>query len=1463
MNRLIKLMIIVTLFGACLPIPGTFAAVETLWKVSVSNIEFKNEMFTTEDIVLYTGDIQKIEHRNKPNSGNQYVFVRINAEKVGSGNQIFSSSQIRLIAKEKEYKRIDDSFLHNYGMVPFPTYNLEVGKKEGVIVFEIPRSFTSENIIFQYKGKEVPVSFEKEQDNDSRIDIINSNVSISDGSLEEQWSTEQRIIKQFNEGNFTIQNPLVVQDPYDFAPLTALIMFKTKTNAKVAITIEGKDQFTTVRKSFNGYGKIHEIPVVGLYPNKKNKVMLTIYDQDNNKTTTQTLYIQTEKLPDYYISTDVKLSDSANMERGFTFLSSEGQFHSIIDSTGEFRWYSQYDSFLIFKRLKNGRMLITDNKSVPLGKQSLFEIDLLGKIYNEYYVPGGVHHDAIELPNGNLLVTNNNDDGQYVEDSIIEIDRKTGQIVNTIDIRKHLDIDRFQKKGNKDWFHNNAIWYDESDKSIIISGAYQNAIVKMDYPSGAVRWILASPSGWNTKLKGLLLNPIDSTLEWPRGQHSPMILPDQDNDPSTTDLLLFDNNYDRSGKSENSRKEIYSRAVQYRINEDKMTVEQRWQYGEERAEKLYSKTVGDADYLPKTGNRLVTFGDLSGGRLTKNTSHIIEVSGTQPAKAVFELEISFPDNRRIYRAERLPLYPETWNVGLGRLKGTSFKPSTVKNNAPILMKDELIKSDTIVKSLDSIRISGNELNVFGWAIIKGASSSLINTSVLLSSGNNFYVFKTNVINRPDVTTYFNDGTKYDGSGLDLKDADLTGLPHGKYEIGMLMEFNGKKYYQLSDKFFTIKEPLEAESTTIKEKTTFIDQASLNNELEVTFSSNDYSIQKPLLIENPYKVAPLTALMMFKTPYLAQATVKVSGKEESVNVVYKIEGYSKEHRIPIVGLYPGVANEVIIEIANKNGKKTSYTHWIKTDPLPSSIKKGRVVEKKPEEMQEGFTFLMMRDGLLRFIDENGDVRYYLNDKVIGRPFTALPNGHLLVSSTDPKNIQPFDIPVLWEMDLLGQVHKAYYLPMGGHNEIIQTPSGLSVLFATQNDPTLQVKNDVIAEMDLQTGKIVKEFDYKDKFDKDLSMGLLYTKRDWYYINSIGFDRINNDIVNTARSQNAIVARDYSTGEIEWILSPYKYEGSLARKQLKPIGDTFEYPYGAHNVTVLPDMDNNVRTAEFSVYDNGNYRSLTKDGALSAQENYSRGVIYQVDLKAMTIKQLWEYGKTRGSDLYTPNIGGFELQPNGNRLLTFGGNYHEASGRKSESPAAPSLGGRGYGVVVETNEKGEVVFEYSLDNGQAGLNETVYRAMRVPMYPNGWKFNSVRDAVQILGDAYSSLPVDSTDVTGAIQTNKASTLHSYIQQSVIYFGAKFDESLVPTNSSVSGIDKGFVKGAYLLFQGLNGKQYRFRMDDNKNQFSAMIDLKKQFFQQDKYRIYVEVITLDDKQYIYNTNEIYIYRKERIPG
>ena len=87
---------------------------------------------------------------------------------------------------------------------------------------------------------------------------------------------------------------------------------------------------------------------------------------------------------------------------------------------------------------------------------------------------------------------------------------------------------------------------------------------------------------------------------------------DSDNNPDTIDLLLFDNGQSKSYYEENTVKapDNYSRAVIYRINEVNRTVEQLWQYGKELGSGAYATFLGDADFLPETGNVNIAFGGM-------------------------------------------------------------------------------------------------------------------------------------------------------------------------------------------------------------------------------------------------------------------------------------------------------------------------------------------------------------------------------------------------------------------------------------------------------------------------------------------------------------------------------------------------------------------------------------------------------------------------------------------------------------------------------------------------------------------------------------------------------------------------------------------------------------------------------------------------------------------------------------
>ena len=447
-------------------------------------------------------------------------------------------------------------------------------------------------------------------------------------------------------------------NPNSIAPLSALLKIKTDKPCRASIRVLGE---TEVAQSFEQQSDNLEIPVVGLYPGRINKVILTLeYDKAN---ITDTISITTEPLPEYFPKIEINKIDRSRMEPGLHLCdmhyADNGIFDSrpfIFDDQGEVRWYMNLDFFeeIIWpiQRLKNGALLVA-------GKNEIHEYDMLGKLLRKSVIDEKyrIHHDVVELPNGELLMAVRKDgatikvDGKEVpslNDFIISYNLETSQITKEWDLAKHLDVNRFDLNHTtkSDWLHMNGLAFDESDSTIIVSGKNQG-LIKISWDD-QLKWIMAPKKNWGKSGRDkngfetapYLLTAIDSEgtpypkdvqmgnlsatdFDFPWGQHAPEIL-------SNGNIILFDNGWSRNFKTLMT----YSRAVEYKVDEKNNTVAQVWQYGKDRGREVFSLLISDVDYLPKTKNILVTPGFVA------NYGKIIEV--TYPdAEEVFEATLYF------------------------------------------------------------------------------------------------------------------------------------------------------------------------------------------------------------------------------------------------------------------------------------------------------------------------------------------------------------------------------------------------------------------------------------------------------------------------------------------------------------------------------------------------------------------------------------------------------------------------------------------------------------------------------------------------------------------------------------------------------------------------------------------------------------------------------------------------------
>ena len=382
---------------------------------------------------------------------------------------------------------------------------------------------------------------------------------------------QNEIEKTIKTNGYTIDNPKVLLDPYDASPLTALILFETEEEVSPKITIEGKDKLTTIETEFAKNTK-HYLPIYGLYADYNNKVDISYTLSDGKKITKQ-VEIQTDKLPDdFVLPTSVKKDSSKLTNDLYFFTPSSKGYTCAYDVNGDVRWYLSNNAVWDNTRLKNGHMMVSTERLVnsPYYMTGLYEIDLLGHIYNEYSLKGGYHHDYFELPNGNLLVASDdfNNESGTVEDYIVELDRTTGNIIKTWDLKDILNMEdgKSENWSSYDWFHNNSVWYDEATNSITLSGRHQDAVINIDYETGKLNWIIGDPTNWSSEYQKYFFTPVGEDFEWQWSQHAAMITPEGY-------VFIFDNG---NNKSKDSSKYVdatnsYSRGVMYKIDTDKIT----------------------------------------------------------------------------------------------------------------------------------------------------------------------------------------------------------------------------------------------------------------------------------------------------------------------------------------------------------------------------------------------------------------------------------------------------------------------------------------------------------------------------------------------------------------------------------------------------------------------------------------------------------------------------------------------------------------------------------------------------------------------------------------------------------------------------------------------------------------------------------------------------------------------------
>lgn len=601
-----------------------------------------------------------------------------------------------------------------------------------------------------------------------------------------QKELEEAFLAEFSAGHYTLENPLVKLNPYDICPLTAMVLFETPAATEATVIVRGKEHPGDIRHTFPANEK-HILPVYGLYADYENKVEIVLANGQKN-----TITLKTEPLhPDVPVATSIKTTPEY-MGNNLMFLTAAMKAMPVgYDYTGEVRWYATRNFAFDLKRMANGHILIGTERLVklPYFTTGLYEMAFSGKIFKEYRLPSGYHHDQFVMEDGNILVLTFDFYSGTVEDMCVLLDANTGEILKSWDYKKVLpqDVAGSGSQDAHDWFHNNAVWYDRKTNSLSFSGRHQDVVINIDYDTGELNWVLGDPEGWpQDMVDSYFFTPVgEGEFDWQYEQHACVVLPDGD-------IMLFDNGHFRAKNKENylPNGQNFSRGVRYRIDTEKMTIEQVWQYGKERGAEFFSPYICNVEYYNE-GHYLVHSGGIGyeNGETCEGMA-VMKVMQPEFKDSVFTFnsitcelkddvlmyELQVPAN--CYRAEKLPLYyaHETAELGAGEILGNLIETQETK------MKIKAVETGERVPDHYEASITEEEDRVLFNAIFEAGEMAQL---LLVDGDGEVKRYPINTVPQAFQAMCVGTFQKADPRNIDVY-VNKTGLS-GKYQVKLIAE----------------------------------------------------------------------------------------------------------------------------------------------------------------------------------------------------------------------------------------------------------------------------------------------------------------------------------------------------------------------------------------------------------------------------------------------------------------------------------------------------------------------------------------------------------------------------------------------------------------------------------------------------------------------------------------------------
>ena len=443
---------------------------------------------------------------------------------------------------------------------------------------------------------------------------IHTDLCQKEGMVFRSKAIDNAIEKLLDSGKYTERKMLVLKNPYCMAPLTALILFNTEFPCSVHVTLEDGE----LLNERTPVSTRHRIPVYGLRAGQQNQIHLEIW-KEQNLYLEKEIMIETGALPkSLQGQVQVREKKKASASPFTMAFGGDTKYPYAFDEHGEVRYYIRQTikSYGIYQ-LSGGRFLyLSPNVEIPSFSNPhsalAMEMDFMGRVYREYLIPDGIHHDGCEMkPGGNILSLSSSMD-EHVEDTVIEIDRNTGKVVKRLYLRDVLSEHPYFDL--LDWAHLNTVSYQPEEGTILLCARNLHSVFKIDWQTEKLIWILCDTSFWeNTPYADRVLSP-KGEISFCYQPHAAYFLSEQTGDNKT--LIIYDNHWNKRRPVESFDGDEKSYVRIYEINEKENTVQLQSSYQTTKS-KIRSNGIVMGDHVFAMSGALVDSIEGCQGRITE------------------------------------------------------------------------------------------------------------------------------------------------------------------------------------------------------------------------------------------------------------------------------------------------------------------------------------------------------------------------------------------------------------------------------------------------------------------------------------------------------------------------------------------------------------------------------------------------------------------------------------------------------------------------------------------------------------------------------------------------------------------------------------------------------------------------------------------------------------------------------